>query len=494
MRQPAQRRKELKPKEKSASKKPAGKSNRPQPQRPAPSAKEGRAKDVDSSGALAAADIPVPLQQLLLNIFKTAFVLWPDAASSHDDCDTKPAFNPEEEEEERDSSTGQLIQTLKSHLYRRDFASAFADASGDLLRVYALRWSAGRALGYAGIFNTVLDQLCWRQHEGMDDLTLSPQRLAGLRQHILCIGGGAGAEIVALAAVLRRVTTAHDEENAASSKSQTGNRRLETDLTSGISNLSLNDGRPGPEITGKESITATPASTRDNGLRLSVTAVDIADWNPVVKGLSEAIFANSVPSIKSCPAPLLSRTPENEDRFAVSFRKEDVLSLSEEGLQSLLFPADQEQHGASPTPPPGSAPTLVTLMFTLNELFSTSMPKAVSMLLKLTELARPGTILLVVDSPGSYSTVSIGSKSSKTSSDANKADEEAKPAERKYPMRFLLEHTLLSVAAGRWECVLSDESRWFRRDRAALKYHVGEGIGLEDMRYQIHVYRRTTEG
>lgn len=118
---------------------------------------------------------------------------------------------------------------------------------------------------------------------------------------------------------------------------------------------------------------------------------------------------------------------------------------------------------------------LVTLMFTLNELFSTSMAKATGFLLRMTDSLQPGAVLLVVDSPGSYSTLRLG-----------KGGEQ----ERRYPMKFLLDHTLLSVARGKWERVFAQESRWWRRDAARLRYDVGPGAGLEDMRFQIHVYRR----
>lgn len=63
-------------------------------------------------------------------------------------------------------------------------------------------------------------------------------------------------------------------------------------------------------------------------------------------------------------------------------------------------------------------------------------------------------------------------------------------------MKFLLDHTLLTVAEGMWEKLVSQDSRWFRRDaNSKLHYNVdlegGQGfIKLEDMRFQIHVYRR----
>ncbi|KAB8279442.1 hypothetical protein BDV30DRAFT_201603, partial [Aspergillus minisclerotigenes] len=187
---------------------------------------------------------------------------------------------------------------------------------------------------------------------------------------------------------------------------------------------------------------------------------------------------------KSHPAPLLNLgkrgdgEEEGEDAagFAVRFRRSDVLSISEDELKDLLHLETSNK---------GNTTVMVTLMFTLNELFSTSMAKATAFLLRTTDLVRPGTLLLVVDSPGSYSTLKLGK---------GKAQEGAASAaavqERQYPMKFLLDHTLLSVAEGKWERVYSQDSRWWRRDAARLGYDVGEGAGLEDMRYQVHIYRR----
>jgi 25S rRNA (uracil2843-N3)-methyltransferase len=196
-----------------------------------------------------------------------------------------------------------------------------------------------------------------------------------------------------------------------------------------------------------------------------------------------------VPSTRTYPTPLLQSAAYESQKgpFTVDFKKADVLKLSDEELRSLFLPANLEQPAET---------VLVTLMFTLNELLATSMPKTVSFLLRLTDLTQPNTLLLVVDSPGSYSTVSLGSTKSTpvstASASARESDrEETVNSERKYPLRFLLEHTLLSVASGRWECVMSEESRWFRREQTSLRYDLGDGVGLEDMRYQIHAYKRT---
>jgi len=119
--------------------------------------------------------------------------------------------------------------------------------------------------------------------------------------------------------------------------------------------------------------------------------------------------------------------------------------------------------------------SLCTIMFTLNELFTSSIAATTTFLLRMTDIMGLGSHLLVVDSPGSYSEIKLGKEAKK----------------KQYPMKWLLDHALLEVAAAagqggkKWEKVISDDSRWFRMS-SQLKYP----IELENMRYQIHHYRR----
>ncbi|EFE43881.1 conserved hypothetical protein [Trichophyton verrucosum HKI 0517] len=377
---------------------------------------------------------PISLQQLILNIFADRLAVRPAAA-----------------EQESGSGAGttlrEQVQAIKSHLFNRDFDSAFADADPSMLRAYALRWSAGRALAYTGIFEYAL-RLALNGDQGGRPAGPSSSRAIDIEdlrnRQVVCIGGGAGAEVVALAAAVRWAT--------------------------GLDNPT------------------------ESNLNLSVTALDVADWQPVIDELSQGCISESVHNSNKKSGVSLPLLKAGD--LAISFQKQDVLELSEGELSLLLSPSTRdvtsanERKGKKCTEDPTTV--LITLMFTLNELFSTSMPATVAFLLRLTDVTKPGTVLLVVDSPGSYSTLSLGSKGAGSQGESGgRASEEKKPA-RQYPMRFLLDHTLLTTASGSWECILSEESQWFRRDRTGLEYNVGEGIGLEDMRYQVHAYRRTT--
>ena len=192
--------------------------------------------------------------------------------------------------------------------------------------------------------------------------------------------------------------------------------------------------------------------------KMSVGLIDIAAWESVVASLVKRtteppeLSQYASAAARASNAAMLSR-----DDFAVTFSQSDVLNM--EMTQAHDMTCDAE---------------LVTLLFTLNELYTTSVPKTQRLLSQLTNAMRTGSLLLVVDSPGSYSTVTI------------------KGAEKRYPMQWLLDHTLLaeSRAPGErdhteWVKVVSDESRWFRLPQG-LQYP----MELENMRYQIHLYRR----
>ena len=325
------------------------------------------------------ADLPgvaPELQQLILNIFRDAIPITAD------------------------SNLKQVIQHVKGHLHDRDFASAFG--AEEFLHAYALRWSASRALAYANIFAglDVKDSWLGDQDTNVEDLAPDSNHA-----QVLCVGGGGGAEVVALAAVANL--------------------------------LSLS--------------------------RLTVTAVDIADWSTVLDKLATGI---TEPPTLSQYASAAKRANNqallSPLRLRLDFKKQDVLECTDDEIRVLV--ADV---------------SLVTIMFTLNELFSISVAKTTAFLLKLTDIMKPESWLLVVDSPGSYSEVALGGYHET----------------KQYPMKWLLDHTLQRLAVSepngtsRWKKHLGDDSRWFRITGGKLAYP----IDLENMRYQVHIYQRQNE-
>jgi len=235
---------------------------------------------------------------------------------------------------------------------------------------------------------------------------------------LACLGGGAGAELVACAAWLRQQADEAAEDD---------------DPLVGESPIDLNSAE--------------------------IYCVDIADWAAVVDRLEIAL--TSPPTISkyaSAAAKAANSALIPAGAMKIESVQQDLLDANIDCLRSIFQTSD-----------------LITMMFTLNELYSTSVSKTQRLLFELTVATRPGTLLLVVDSPGSYSTVTING------------------AEKKYPMHWLLDHTLLEVSkktrflppGEHWEKLLTDQSRWFRLPKD-LQYP----IELENMRYQIHLYRR----
>ena len=371
--------------------------------------------------------VPVELQQLLLNIFNNAF------------------------RENYNSKLSGLIQRTKQHLFNREFNNAFG--SEDLREAYAMRWSPSRALAYMQIFYNLTPltrRLMSDWGEGLRDpgqgaIDQPQDALAnahnpaedseeprGKNNRIICIGAGAGAEIVALGGYL--------------------------------SLLSNCPGFDSQEVINQDKGHDRSISTQ----RVEITVIDIADWESVVDRLQSNITAAPpLSQYASAEAKAANTALLGTNAMVLNFVKQDVLSMAIDQMPAIFADA-----------------LLVTLMFTLNELYTSSISATTNLLLALTMLLPTGALLLVVDSPGSYSTVSVG-----------KASDADGRSTKNYPMQWLLDHTLLESAAigssknasveRQWEKVESQDSEWFRLP-SELRYP----IELEDMRYQMHLYRR----
>jgi 25S rRNA (uracil2843-N3)-methyltransferase len=420
--------------------------------------------------------LPVDLQQLLLNIFRYSF---PDVLT--------------------DENLIPTLQEIKTALFERDFARAFREQR--LLEAYAVRWSPSRALCYGSAFVDL------REYFG-DFPLFASGRIGGVKEkqtphdilqgsketpdgevtRIICLGGCA-AEVVALGGSLRYLLTESDEdvENNGSE-----------DLEAVTEKLSL-------------SRSADLASHK-----LDLHLVDSAPWSAAVKTLTQTL-TNPPPLSKyaSAHAIATNRSLIPPSSLSTTFHQHDLLSLTVSSLKAITT----------------TAPCILTLLFTLNELYTSSISKTTAFLLRLTEATAKGSVLVVIDSPGSYSEATIGSE------------------QKSYPMQWLLDHTLVEKLkfekakrdarlareakevkkvvkakqgeqtdagaakilaekenlkgkneadvdlefdedgpdpmAPKWEKLLGDEARWFR-----LPENLRYPISLENMRYQVHVFRR----
>ncbi|KAK0719753.1 hypothetical protein B0H67DRAFT_599409 [Lasiosphaeris hirsuta] len=304
------------------------------------------------------------------------------------------------------------LQTVKQALFERDFARAFGE--DEYLAVYAARYSPTRALCYASVLNNIWEHLadiCLPSPPASSTALSENTETQSPVLKILSFGGGA-AELVAFAAFLNQ--------------RQHGS----------------------PPLAG------------------SINNLDSAAWGPVIT-LLEMTLTTGSPSLPD-PDPNTTEPPSPSTAAAAVplipashltsiFTLQDALTLSRSDLAALL----------------GPSPLLVTLLFTLNELFSSSgLGKTTKFLLDLTAAVPIGSLLLVVDSPGSYSETTLGKNA------------------KKYPMQWLLDRIVLTgtradpVAGKRWDKLESDDSLWFR-----LADGLDYPIPLENMRYQMHLYQ-----
>lgn len=333
----------------------------------------------------------------------------------------------------RGASLKALLQEVKGHLYDRNFTKAFGRE--DHLEVYAARWSASRALAYIEVFLETLQKL---------------QRDKGVS--VLCLGALDDLQQWPL----------NDDGRDGPSLSETR-----------IVALGGGAGAELCAIVAAQNLLRTPGA-------LSISLVDSADWLTVVQKLERSVTQSAPisPDASAAVKAAASAPVINPMKLHTTFHRIDLLEPGEQ--QDALFTSMRQAN-------------LITLAFTLNELYTTSLARTQSFLLDLTAATQQGTLLLVIDSPGSYSTVTINGR------------------DKKYPMRWLLEHTLLHVAPkaladtsdesnrkeleptnkpseetpALWQLLDSTPSRWFRIPEG-LRYP----LELENMRYQMSLLRR----
>lgn len=305
------------------------------------------------------------------------------------------------------------LQEVKAALFKREFDVAFGNE--EFLEAYAARWSPTRTLCYASVLDGIGRHLEALRRRAANHHHHDDGSANVPRIKVLAIGAAA-AELVAFASYLSRqpAAAAHDADIAG-----------------------------------------------------AITLVDSAPWGRVVEKLRAALAAPPPLSKYASAALHAANAPINEPArlHEVVFQELDVLTLDQAGLASLVSPGSEHP------------PVLVTLLFTLNELFTGGgVGKTTTFLLMLASTLPVGSLLLVVDSPGSYSETTVGKEA------------------KRYPMAWLLDKILTGTTEGenereRWEKVESKDSVWFRLG-GELRYP----IPLEDMRYQMHLYRKGPGG
>ncbi|SCU77306.1 LAFA_0A00980g1_1 [Lachancea sp. 'fantastica'] len=169
---------------------------------------------------------------------------------------------------------------------------------------------------------------------------------------------------------------------------------------------------------------------------LKVTLVDLADWTAEVAKLKESIRKTWL--------------FDHANDLAIQFLKKDVLQASSADLNLPSL-------------------DLITLLFTTNELFTAAKAESIRFFQRLNDQCRSGCHLLIVESAGSYSHITVGSK--------------------KFPIQFLIDTLLMGKsgeeATGHWELVQGHDSLWYR-----AKDDVDYPLKVENMRFFYRLYRK----
>ncbi len=401
--------------------------------------------------------LPHELQQLLLNIFRNSHV---DLLASDDLVPT--------------------LQEIKTALFDRDFAKAFGNQK--YLEAYTARWSSSRALCYGSALVNLREHfdafslfaqsdMSWREQQranrmverGEEEVVPTCQTPA---TRVVCIGGGA-AEVVAFGGALRYMLS-----SSGAAATEAMEDRPE-ELDEGADEQDVMD-----MLARTTARLALPSATPHI---LDMHLIDSAEWSSVTDKLTHALTSPPVLSKYASAAARAVASPMlPPSSISVDFHHRDILEMTTKEIAAIT------------TPPDAPRPCIVTLLFTLNELYTSSIAMTTALMLKLTVSLVPGSILLVIDSPGSYSEAAVGS---------TKENGEA----TKYPMSWLMDHALLPKEMSKkereemkrnlkdgdemptpdWEKLVGEEARWFRLSEG-LQYP----ISLENMRYQVHIFRK----
>ncbi|KAK3377820.1 hypothetical protein B0H63DRAFT_226473 [Podospora didyma] len=414
------------------------------------------------------------------------------------------------------------VQAVKAALFARDFAAAF---EGPLLPVYAARWSPTRALCYAsvlkGIHEDHLYSLLQYQTAAKKTSVLSPTPPAsasisgegvkggdgdaGALLEQLSLGspgkGGQGQQEKGQGRQQQQQTSSdevttdeHEIDPALAPKEKVEEVEEKEDTRHSQTLKAVCIGGCAAEVVAFGSyLSASQGADTQVPLAGDLTLIDCAPWGEVVSSLvshitqPSALAKYTTTTTSSKPIPrIFTDAMVPPSRLRAQFLERDVLTLGRADLSSVL--------GSS-----NNTPLLVTLLFTLNELFtSAGIGKTTTFLLDLTSTIPVGSLLLIVDSPGSYSETTIGAgKKENTPAAPAAADAPADPNAKKprqYPMHWLMDRILMAtrtepVEGRRWKRLESHESVWFRVAAEFGGSGMDYPIALENMRFQMHLYR-----
>jgi 25S rRNA (uracil2843-N3)-methyltransferase len=346
------------------------------------------------------------------------------------------------------------VQEIKAKLFDQRWLEVFEDHR--LLDAYAGRWVPSRAVCFRELFAALSEVRALFLGQGDNEDGENDEE--GVTEDGQPDGEGSDFEADELDSKTAAFRLPEADTEASSSQSK-------GEVSSSSSVLSLGGGA-GSELLALASILkSVHSSSKGKERAWSWTGIDIGAWSSVLDKLSGAIefewglglsISYTQGNLLSfCPKPhphATSRSCDDPDDA-----EPESYSPPHAGLASIL---DRDQ------------PKLITLLFTLTELFSQSRSSTLALLRLLTSHSPSGALFLVADSASDISEFELGS------------------AGRKWPVFMILDMVMLSKDGdGKpgWEKVAGEESRWYR-----LPEGVGAGwpVKLENTRYWYRLYRR----
>lgn len=418
------------------------------------------------------------------------------------------------------------VQKIKSLLYEKDFLSVFSNEK--LLMTYVARWVPSRTLAFREMMGEnqyVQRALCGRvARDGRaveNDEQSEKEKERRRARKVVVVGGGAASELLAIFGIIAQVHGPFGSQEEGQDQNASGSGQGDADsdveaegVTKKLAVLDLATPTPAP-APGHVLNLSTPTD-----LDLDIELVDIGPYNAVVdlfeQNLREQypfLFADSgsdeqrgvkvqfhqldvlrAPGAIKTPEPRVDAsssepTPAPAPEANADADADANANANDRSLESLLS-LSHLNPGSLATPPP-----IITLLFTLTELFIQSRPQTILFLRRLTLMAPKGTLLLVADSANeAASALNVGKEG------------------RNYSMGTVLDGLFCSVLPGaaaavkeeqgegegdeakpqrkpkaNWECLESSDSKWFRlRDGLQENYP----IKMENTRYWMRLYRK----
>ncbi|KAH6977885.1 hypothetical protein EDB82DRAFT_502787 [Fusarium venenatum] len=200
---------------------------------------------------------------------------------------------------------------------------------------------------------------------------------------------------------------------------------------------------------------------------VDLNLIDRHDWSGVVTKLQHT----------------LTHAPPLSKYASAKAHASNIPAIPSQVLNPAVNQLDILESGSTDLPAMiGPNPTLITLFFTLHDLYSVSISKTTAFLLRLTSAAPKGSLLLVVDSPGA---------------DVALPDSSNKGQEKRYPVEWLLYQTLLPPKGKDSEEDEGEDQRaWTKLVEGGheKEYKLPTGLkypgSLENTKVQVHLLER----